>query len=417
MLSKATQTKLALYFCATIALHGDVLWHARRSIPQGLPDFSIFYSAGRILRDGQGSRLFDDALQESVQRSFSPLAVETRGVILPYNHPPFEALLFVPLAHLSYVTAYSTWLIVNVALLCSIPFLLRRRLEALGKAPLYLWLLACLAFFPIFIALIQGQDSILLLFLYCLAYASLGRPSEFSAGGWLALGLYKYHLVVPFVLPLWRRRRLIATFLSVAGSLGLISLAITGWQGLLGYPRYVWGSEHDPKYVMNSPRGLTANLRGLISEMVPAAHPEIGTCLIVLLSAIVLLLMMYAASKTSWADSGRRQAMLALNLVGTILLSYHIYVHDLSLLFLAILLVLEILLSDPPIPIWTRMTLCVCIAILFFSPLYQVLSLRYRQLQLMAIVLVVFFLGLLSLINYLHAKTDGPVSLPASAGR
>lgn len=241
MISKPTQTKLALYFCAMIVLHGDVLWHARRSIPQGLPDFSIFYTAGRILRDRQGSRLYDDALQESVQRSFSPLAVQRRGVILPYNHPPFEALLFVPLAHLPYVTAYLTWFLVNAGLLCSIPFLLRRRLTTLGNAPLYLWLLASLAFFPIFIALIQGQDSILLLFLYCLTYASVGRRSEFSVGGWLALGLYKYHLVAPFVLPLWRRKRLIAAFLSVAVSLGLISLAITGWQGLLGYPRYVWG--------------------------------------------------------------------------------------------------------------------------------------------------------------------------------
>ncbi len=417
MFSKATQTRLALYCCAMIVLHGHVLWQARSSIPQGLPDFSIFYTAGRILRDGQGSRLYDDALQESMQRSFSPVAVHRRGVILPYNHLPFEALLFVPLAHLSYVTAYLTWLVVNVALLCSIPFLLRRRLTALGKVPLYLWLLACFAFFPVFVALIQGQDSILLLFLYCLAYSCLERRSELAAGGWLASGLYKYHLVLPFVLPLWRRKKLIAGFLLAAGSLGLISVAITGWRGLLAYPRYVWGTEHDPKYVLNSPLGLTANLRGLISAIIPAAYPGIGASLMVLLSVIVLLMMMYAAGKASWADSGWRQSMLAVNLVGTILLSYHIFVHDLSLLFLAILLVLEILLSDRPIPNWTRTTLSVCMAILFFSPLYQVLSLRYRQLQLMAIVLVAFFLGLLSLIHSLPAKTDGSVSQRASANR
>lgn len=417
MLSRATQARLALYFCAMIALHSNLLWQVRRSIAQGHSDFSIFYTAGRILRDGQGGRLYDDALQESVQRSFSPVAVERLGAILPYNHPPFEAVLFVPLAHLSYVTAYSTWLIVNVALLCAIPFLLRRRLGALGKVPLYLWLLACFAFFPIFSALIQGQDSILLLFLYCLAYLGMERRSELGAGCWLASGLYKYHLVLPFVLPLWRRKKLIAGFLLAAGGLGLISVAITGWQGLLAYPRYVWGTEHDPKYVLNSPHGLTANLRGLISAMVPAAHPGIRTGLVGLLSAIVLLLTMYAAGKTSWVDDGCRQALLALTLVGTILVSYHIFVHDLSLLFLAILLVLEILLSVRPLPNWTRATLGVCIAILFFSPLYQVLGLRYRQFQLMAIVLVVFFLGLVSLLNSLHAKTNGLVSPRASAGR
>jgi hypothetical protein len=78
---------------------------------------------------------------------------------------------------------------INLALLCAIPFLLRRRLEALGKIALYLWLLACFAFFPIFVALIQDQDSILLLFLYCLAWTRLERGSELASGGWLALGV------------------------------------------------------------------------------------------------------------------------------------------------------------------------------------------------------------------------------------
>jgi len=76
MLSKSTRSMLVLYFVATIALHGDLLWQSRQSIPQGLPDFSGFYTAGRILREGYGSRLYDDVLQESVQRSFSERAVE-----------------------------------------------------------------------------------------------------------------------------------------------------------------------------------------------------------------------------------------------------------------------------------------------------------------------------------------------------
>ncbi len=377
MLSASTQRKLVLYFVAMIAMHGDLLWQIRHSITQGLSDFAAFYTAGRIVGDGQGSRLYDDALQESVQRSLVPQAVQRRGVTLLYNHPPFEALLFVPLARFSYVTAYAIWLMVNLAFLSSIPFLLRSRLQELGKAPLYLWLLAGLAFFPIVIALIQGQDSVLLLFLYCLAWAAWERGSDLAAGGGLALGLYKYHLVVPFVLPLWRRRKLLAGFLSGAVVLGAVSLVITGWSSLLSYPSYVWKSEHDPKYILNSPRGLIANFRGLISAMVPAAHPQIATGLIVLLSALVLLLMLRAAGKTSWADSASRRALLALNLVGTILLSYHIYVHDLSLLFLPIVVVLDILLSNPSIPKGTRTTLYVCMAVLFFTPLYLVLSLRY----------------------------------------
>ena len=408
---------LVFCFSAMILLHGYVLWQARRSIPEGLPDFSGAYTAGRILRDGQGRRLYDDVLQESIQRSFSPRAVQKRGTILPYIHLPFEALLYAPLAHFSYLAAYAIWLAVNLALLGSIPFLLRRRLEALGKAPLYLWLLAVLAFFPIFVALIQGQDSILLLFLYCLAWRSLERGADLASGSWLALGLYKYQLVVPFILLWLLRKKLIGGFLFVAAILGFISLAIVGWPSFLRYPRYVWGTEHDLKYGFNTLPGLTTNLRGLISGMVPAAHPRIEASLIAFFSAIVLLLMIYAAGKSSSDDSKARRALFALGLVGTVLLSYHLYVHDLSLLFLAIVLVLEILLSDIPMPNWTRTTLYVSIALLFCSPLYLVLTLRYEQLRLLAIVLLAFFVGLLSLINSLQVRIGGTVSPPASAGR
>ena len=414
MLSKPTQKKLALYFSAMIFLHGYVLWQARRSIPEGLPDFSGAYTAGRILRDGRGSQLYDDELQESIQRSFSAKAIEKRRTILPYIHLPYEALLYAPLAHLSYLTAYAIWFAVNLVLLSSIPFLLRGTLTGLGQAPLYLWLLACFAFFPVFSALIQGQDSILLLFLYCLAWKALERGSELASGGWLAMGLYKYQLVVPFVLSLWRRRKLIAGFLSVATMLALISLAITGWHSLLGYPRYLWRTEHDLKYGFNTLPGLIANLRGLISGVIPETHPEIEIGLIALFSAVVLALMVYAAGKAS-AFFENRRPLFALALVGTVLLSYHLYVHDLSVLFLAIVLVLERMLSGPSIPQRTKTTLLVCIALLYCSPLYLILALRYSQLRLMAIVLLIFFAALFSLIHSLRAETGVTGSPPASA--
>jgi hypothetical protein len=115
--------------------------------------------------------------------------------------------------------------------------------------------------------------------------------------------------------------------------------------------------------------------------------------------------MMYTAGKTSWADSGRRQALLALNLVGTVLVSYDVYVHDLIILFPAIAFILEILLSRPPIQPWMRKTLYACVAILTCSPFYIVLTLRYSQLQIMVVVLLAVFLGLLRLVRAPRAQT------------
>jgi hypothetical protein len=423
MISKGIQIKLALFFFAMIAMQCDVLWQARESIAQGLPDFSGNYTAGLILRAGHGDRLYDDALHESLQRSFSPVAVQKRRTILPYIHLPYEALLYEPLAYFSYPTAYTIWLGLNLVLLGAIPFLVRRHLRALGNLPPLLWLLACLSFYPIFVALIQGQDSVLLLFLYCLAWRGVERGSELASGSWLALGLYKYHLVVPFVLPLWRRKKFIAGFLSVGLVLALISLAITGWASLLRYPSYLWGTEHDLKYGFNNLPGLIANLRGLISGVVPNSHPQVQTGITAVLSAFVLLTMFYTAGKTVATDFAVRQSLFALFLVGTTLVSYHLYVHDLSPLFLALVLLVEVLISRPSIPTWTRTTLWICIWILFFSPLYLVLSLRYRELRLLALVLVVLFIALISLKRALFqslsltANRDEAGELPASAGR
>jgi hypothetical protein len=125
--------------------------------------------------------------------------------------------------------------------------------------------------------------------------------------------------------------------------------------------------------------------------------------------------MLYAAAKGSSDGAEVRRALVALGFVGTMLLSYHLYVHDLSLLFLAIVLILELLLSNPQLSKGTKATLQGSIALLFCSPLYLVLTLRYGQLRLLTIVLLVFFAGVLSLISSRRAKT-GEALLPQAWG-
>src|ERR1700751_152934 len=135
MLPKPTQRKLAINFSAMVVIHGYLLWQMRECIRAGLPDFSIFYTAGRVLHSVNGSRLYDDNLQEQLQRSFSPQAVDRRGSILPFNHPPFEALLFFPLVHFSYLRAYLVWLAITLSLLLLTLTILRRQLACLGRSP------------------------------------------------------------------------------------------------------------------------------------------------------------------------------------------------------------------------------------------------------------------------------------------
>ena len=94
-----------LLLVATLILHAYLAWHLKDYIRNGYTDFTIFYSAGKILREGPRPSLYDRDLQYQVQKQFAP-NVTIRHAALPYNHPPFEALLFVPLTWFSYLNAY-----------------------------------------------------------------------------------------------------------------------------------------------------------------------------------------------------------------------------------------------------------------------------------------------------------------------
>src|ERR1700737_5230271 len=109
-------------------------------------------------------------------------------------------------------------------------------------------------------------------------------------------------------------------------------------------------------------------------------------------------MFMVQGGKTSVADSRRPRALFALNLVGTVLVSYHIYVHDLSILFPAVSVVLEIR-AVPPTDSPHEQGGVRLRGHPLLQPLYIVLTLRYRQLQVMAGVLLMVFLGLLSLVR------------------
>ncbi len=419
MLSKPAQRKLALYFSGMLVLHGYMWWRVRHAIRAGFPDFSIFYTAARILAAGKATQLYNDNLQESVQRSFAA-AVQKRGTILPFNHPPFEAVLFVPFAHLPYIAAYFVWLAFNVVVLFGLLFFLRRHFAILGQAPYSLWCVASLAFAPIFMALVQGQDSILLLLCYAMAFAALQRSADFRAGSWLGLGLFKFNLVLPFVFPLLLagRKRLVLGFISMAAFLVAVSLAVAGWRGLVSYPNYVWFTERDLKYVWNMPHGNIANLRGMVRALFGALPPSLPNILLFFASASLLAAVTYIWRKAWRSKAPCPPLAFAMGLVATVLLSYHIYVHDLSVLFLAILIVGEFLAGGAPVPEWPRTVLLGCLAILLCSPVYLVLNLRYEQLQVMAWVLLGFVIVLLKVAgSSTNRIATATAPAPASADR
>ncbi|MBZ5680957.1 MAG: DUF2029 domain-containing protein [Acidobacteriia bacterium] len=364
-----------LYLSSVLVIHAAVLWNVRTLIGKGYPDFTIYYTAGTIVRQGMGHSLYDDAVQFKVQRGFAP-DVATRLGALPFNHPPFEALFFVPLTCFSYRTAYWLWALANLAMLAGLPSLLRPYVPLLGRFPAPLWTLVSLGLFPIFFALLQGQDAILLLFLYGLVFVSLKKERPVSAGVWLACGLFKFHLVLPFLFLLLVRgkKRSLYGFLAVAAILGVVSVAAVGVQQMLSYPRYVLGLEETMARGAIMPSDMP-NLRGILYVM--ASGLRYFDIFVVAISVVLFAL---AAWISHSSDENADDLSFSLAVLATVLVSYHGLGYDLCVLTLPALLLVGWLLREGKSGKWTRAALIAGLTILLFSPLQLVLLMRYNRL-------------------------------------
>jgi glycosyl transferase family 87 len=349
----------------------------------GYQDFTIFYAAARMVRGGQSSVLYDLSAQYRAQQEFAP-NVTIRRAALPYNHPPFEALLFLPFTFLPYVPAYLLWSLLNGTMVAASLLLLRRQFVEIGNLPLAFLVLAATGFLPLVSAVIQGQDSVLLLFLFVVALTAMEKGNDAAAGAALAAGLFKFHLVLPLVLLLaLRRLRLLLGFAPVAALLGGVSLAMIGWHGAVGYMQLLLRLENTGAggSIVGSDM---PNLRGMISSL---AGGQGGTSLMAITiacSAAVLLIAWWRMGPIR--DSVRFPFLLAT--VATILVSYHTLTYDLSLLLPVTLLLFAAPGAESSRPSQADTVLLV---LLYLTPLFEPFWPRVNQFCWPVLVLIWLF--------------------------
>ena len=204
MTSKLTvRYRFAAAFLLAVAIaHGISFWQERARIQAGYGDFSALYTGGLLVRRGEGRLLYDRAAQWRVQQEFAS-RVDIRQGPMPFVRPPFEALVFLPLAYFSYPAAIAIWSILKVVFLWLTTQILPRPQPFTRSYPSWLEVALCLGLFPVFLDLLEGQDDILLLLICAAALNRLQGRKDVAAGVILALGLFKFHLVVPIAIMLW----------------------------------------------------------------------------------------------------------------------------------------------------------------------------------------------------------------------
>lgn len=399
MPSLAQQRKflVAAFLLAMTLCNVALLVRVTPLLRKGYQDFTIFYTSARLLRNGEASALYDLAAQYRMQLTFTDVPI--RQGPLPFNHPPFETLLFVPFTLLDYWPAYLLWTALNLVMLAASVAVLRRHFSQLAPVSPVVLGLGTTAFFPVAIGIIQGQDVILLLFLFALAIISLDRGNDAVAGVLLGAGLFRPQLVVPLVVFVAIRRwRVLVGFSPVALVLGAISVAITGWRGPLDYARFVLHLEGTSARAFG-PK-VVPNLRGLV-EQLPGLSPS-GVWAVLLILASSLLVFFVALRRI---HNGRDSAIFVsiLAAVSTILISFHALVYDVSLLLPMVLFLLSRTLgvSGTKIDTWTILLTI----LLLLTPLYVFLWLVVGGFVWFSLILVWLYLRLV--------LTPAPAEVPA----
>jgi hypothetical protein len=189
-----------------------------------------------------------------------------------------------------------------------------------------------LAFFPVSYAIVQGQDSLVLALLVALAFRQIRSRREFYAGILLGLGFFRFQILVPMAIIFlcWHSWKILAGMLTSVGSALCASLVITGISGQLQYLKLL-------RLLAEPANQNVQQMTNVRSFLAVTGVTSLYTVLAV--SALVLILLAWTGRKLA-----SPYAFLFV-VAASCVLSYHLFLHDLTVLLIPLLIVINSLLE------------------------------------------------------------------------
>jgi hypothetical protein len=294
----------------------------------GGADFRHLYTAGYMVRTGHASEIYDFPASYEYQEKLAGPA----GKDLPFNHLAYEALLYLPLSFLSYKWAYLVFMAINFALI----YVSVRKLwppapwiaEASRILPFLLF-----GFLPFGHALIEGQDSILMLVVVVYMLRLLRRDQDMAAGFVLGLAMFKFQFAIPIAIlvGLQRKWRFSVGFAFCAVLMIAVSAGVVGFDGLKEYVSSLASMSAHLNSTSDSIRfgvwpHIMPNIRGLVFV---GLHNWVAPRAIQVLTAGLSICLF------AWAV--RKKLQFEAIVVTAVLLSYHAIEHDLALMLVPLI--------------------------------------------------------------------------------
>jgi len=251
--------------------------------------------------------------------------------------------------------------------------------------------------------------------LFAIAYWQLATYKDAAAGFSLGLALFKFQLVIPFVVMLWiaGRKKVLPGFALSAFAVLVTSTVVVGWRGLFQYPGYLLALNRAAGAGVVTPE-YQINLRGLLTFFV-GRGPYPGRIHWVL-APIALAAIVYAG--VSWRKAGDR--MLAegfgLAMIVAIITSYYAYEYDLLSLIVPLLALRARPADTPRVDRLTRYLEAAGLLLLLLTPLYWFLRMQLKSECLMTLPLLALGVALARRLNQAGTGAERNASLPDVTG-
>lgn len=225
-------------------------------------DYIAFYSAGQMVLEGQSASLYDPDAVKVAQRQLYDAKEES---IMEFLNPPFFALLLAPFAALPFVPSLLAWTAFSLGVFCLGLVGLEGKLRLATVT-------SVLCFYPIFYAVVNGQNSLITAGLLGVVYGLMRRDRPFLAGLAASLILYKPHLFLGVGL-LWlvQARRWWPALLGLVcgGSLLLVVTWLAMPEALSEYRELSQIKLANWIYRADYPTQMQYTIRGLVLTLLP----------------------------------------------------------------------------------------------------------------------------------------------------
>jgi len=302
--------------------------------------------AARIVLDGRGAELYDFSLQGEYQQAAA--GPQRLPGMIPFFWPPFVAVLYVPWALVPQGPAFVLWTAFSLACLVTALLVMARAAPLTGRH----WpstLLLSLSFYPVLEGLMAGNDSLIALPIFALTYRALRAGNEATAGALLGLQFYRPQLAVaPLILFAAKGRwRILTAAAAVGAGWGLLSALCVGPRALLDWLALA-PELNRMIFEPGMPHALLSSVSALF--LLPLGPQHLGAGMVAgtvaSLGLLALLLRIWAGPWEPRADCFA--VRFAALLIVAPLVGHYLLLHDLAILVLAALLLVEYGLGNGP---------------------------------------------------------------------